>query len=374
MHIDAFSQFFSVIQDPRQSAKILYPLFDILFLTVCATIAGMDGWEDIEDFGEAHLDWLQSKGLFLNGIPVHDTIARVVSSIEPDQFQSCFLMWMQAVNATSSGDLVAIDGKALRSSYNREDRRSAIHMVSAFATANGVVIGQVKTDAKSNEITAIPELLKLLDIKGCLVSIDAMGCQTEIAKQIVDQGGDYLLAVKGNQKNLAKAVQQKLIPLTRQSPVCDIERGHGRIEAREYHVMSADELTADFPDWKGLKTIGVAIGYRVDSAGQESLDYRYYISSAELTPDCLANAVRGHWEIENRLHWVLDVTMNEDACQICRGNAAELLAGVRHMVLNMLRLETSKKASIRRKQKMAAMNIGYLEKVILAGINGLDEN
>ncbi len=156
MNIDAFSKYFAIIKDPRQSAKISYPLFDVLFLTVCAIIAGMDGWEDIEDFGEAHLDWLQSKGLFREGIPVHDTIARVVSSIEATQFQNCFIEWMQAVNTNSKGGLIAIDGKVLRGSYDREDRKSTIHMVSAFATANGVVMGQVKTQHKSNEITAIP--------------------------------------------------------------------------------------------------------------------------------------------------------------------------------------------------------------------------
>ncbi|MFV8423387.1 ISAs1 family transposase, partial [Vibrio parahaemolyticus] len=345
MHVDAFSLYFAVIQDPRQSAKVTYPLFDVLFLTVCATIAGMDGWEDIEEFGEAHLDWFQDKGLFKEGLPVHDTIARVVSSIDPLEFQQCFLSWMKAVRASSEGDIIAIDGKVLRSSYNRDDRKSTIHMVSAFATANGVVMGQVKTQEKSNEITAIPELLKLLDINGNLVSIDAMGCQTEIAKQIVEQGGDYLLAVKGNQESLAKAVREALSSATKQSPKIDIEAGHGRAEAREYHVLSAKEIAADFPAWAGLKTIGVAIGYRVDSNGKESLDYRYYISSADLTPERFADAVRGHWEIENRLHWVLDVTMNEDACQIYRGNAAELLAGIRHMALNMLRLETSRKLS-----------------------------
>lgn len=374
MHVDAFSQYFAVIQDPRQSAKIRYPLFDVLFLTVCATIAGVEGWEDIEDFAKAHQDWLQSKGLFRDGLPVHDTIARVVSSIDPSQFQDCFLQWMTAVSASSKGDLIAIDGKVLRSSYNREDRKSTIHMVSAFATANGVVMGQVKTQDKSNEITAIPELLKLLDITGCLISIDAMGCQTAIASQIVEQGGDYLLAVKGNQENLAKAVQKALSTLTQEVPQCVIEREHGRVEAREYHVLPVPTLAAEFPDWEGLKSIGVAIGYRLDSAGKESLDYRYYISSAELTPERFADAVRGHWEIENRLHWVLDVTMKEDACQIYRGNAAELLATARHMALNMLRLETSKKASIRRKQKMAAMSSAYLEQVILAGINGLDKD
>lgn len=371
MHVDAFSLYFAVIQDPRQSAKVTYPLFDVLFLTVCATIAGMDGWEDIEEFGEAHLDWFQDKGLFKEGLPVHDTIARVVSSIDPLEFQQCFLSWMKAVRASSEGDIIAIDGKVLRSSYNRDDRKSTIHMVSAFATANGVVMGQVKTQEKSNEITAIPELLKLLDINGNLVSIDAMGCQTEIAKQIVEQGGDYLLAVKGNQESLAKAVREALSSATKQSPKIDIEAGHGRAEAREYHVLSAKEIAADFPAWAGLKTIGVAIGYRVDSNGKESLDYRYYISSADLTPERFADAVRGHWEIENRLHWVLDVTMNEDACQIYRGNAAELLAGIRHMALNMLRLETSRKLSIRRKQKKASMNIAYMEQILLGGINEL---
>ncbi len=359
-----------MIQDPCQSTKVTYPLFYVLFLTVCATIAGMDGWESIEDFGEAHLDWLQSKGLFREGLPVHDTIARVVSSVEPSQFQNCFLKWMRAVSARSEGELVAIDGKVLRGSYNREDRQSTIHMVSAFATANGVVMGQLKTQDKSNEITAIPELLKLLDVRGCLVSIDAMGCQTGIASQIIEQGGDYLLAVKGNQESLEKAVQKALAPAIKKRLECKIEQGHGRIEGREYHVMPAEAIAAELPAWQGLKTIGVAIGYRVDSAGKESLDYRYYISSAELTPERFAEAVRGHWEIENRLHWVLDVTMKEDACQIFRGNAAELLAGVRHIALNMLRSETSKKASIRRKQKMAAMNSAYLEQVILAGING----
>lgn len=332
----------------------------------------MDGWEEIEIFAEAHQDWLQGKGLFPEGVPVHDTIARVVSSIEPSQFQRSFMQWMQAANKHAEGALIAIDGKVLRGSYHCKDRKSAIHMVSAFAVANGVVMGQVKTKNKSNEIKAIPELLKLLDVKGCLVSIDAMGCQTDIASQIVAQGGDYLLAVKDNQENLATAVKKALRIVMLKSQEIQIEQGHGRIEAREYHVLPAAEIAAEFPAWSELKNIGVAIGYRRDPTGNESLDYRYYISSAELTPERFADGVRKHWEIENRLHWVLDVTMKEDACQIYRG--AEVLAGVRHMALNMLRLETSKKASIRRKQKLAAMDIGYLERVVLAGINGVSKN
>jgi predicted transposase YbfD/YdcC len=374
MQLDAFSEFFSDLHDPRQSAKISYPLFDILFLTVCAVIGGCEGWEDIEDFGQAHSRWFQDKGLFPNGLPVHDTIARVVSSLAPEQFQACFLKWMHAVNSRAKGELIAIDGKVLRSSYNRDDRQSTIHMVSAFASANGMVLGQVKTDAKSNEITAIPELLALLDMAGCLISIDAMGCQTEIAAQIVDQGGDYLLAVKGNQETLHRAVREAMAPLAREgSHKATIEQSRGRTELREYHVMSAGDMVKQFPTWKGLNTLGVAIGYRRDSKGNESLEYRYYISSAALTEELFAKAVRGHWGIENQLHWVLDVTMKEDACPIYRGEAAQILATVRHMALNMLRAEKGKSASIRRKQKIAAMNSDYLEQVILAGITAVGE-
>jgi predicted transposase YbfD/YdcC len=375
MQLDAFSEFFSDLHDPRQSAKISYPLFDILFLTVCAVIGGCEGWEDIEDFGQAHSRWFQNKGLFPNGLPVHDTIARVMSSLAPEQFQACFLKWMQAVNSRAKGELIAIDGKVLRSSYNRDDRQSTIHMVSAFACANGMVLGQVKTDAKSNEITAIPELLALLDMTGCLISIDAMGCQTEIAAQIVDKGGDYLLAVKGNQETLHRAVREAMAPLAREgSYQATIEQSRGRTELREYHVMSAGDMVTQFPTWKGLNTLGVAIGYRRDSKGKESLEYRYYISSAALTEEQFAKAVRGHWGIENQLHWVLDVTMKEDACPIYRGEAAQILATVRHMALNMLRAEKGKTASIRRKQKIAAMNSDYLEQVILAGITAANKN
>jgi len=375
MQLDAFSEFFSDLHDPRQSAKISYPLFDILFLTVCAVIGGCEGWEDIEDFGQAHSRWFQDKGLFPNGLPVHDTIARVMSSLAPEQFQACFLKWMQAVNSRAKGELIAIDGKVLRSSYNRDDRQSTIHMVSAFASANGMVLGQVKTDAKSNEITAIPQLLALLDMTGCLISIDAMGCQTEIAAQIVEMGGDYLLAVKGNQETLHRAVREAMAPLAREgSYQATIEQSRCRTELREYHVMPAGEMVKQFPTWKGLNTLGVAIGYRRDSKGNESLEYRYYISSAALTEEQFAKAVRGHWGIENQLHWVLDVTMKEDACPIYRGEAAQILATVRHMALNMLRAEKGKTASIRRKQKIAAMNSDYLEQVILAGITAANKN
>ena len=328
-HQAAFTQFFSELEDPRQTTKIAYPFFDVVFLTVCAAIGGAQGWEDIELFGEAHLEWFQRNGLFHNGLPVHDTIARIISRIQPEQFQNAFVRWMQATSERTDGELIAIDGKTLRSSYDRDSRQSTIHMVSAFAAENRLVLGQVKTDAKSNEITAIPELLALLDIKGCLVSIDAMGCQTEIASTIIKGGGDYLLAVKGNQPTLHNAVRAALGESTKKplsEETFSVEKEHGRIDGREYHVLPAGALSEQFPEWKALKSVGVAISYRIENMKKFSMEYRYYISSAELTPEQFSSAVRGHWAIENSLHWVLDVVMNEDACQIYRGDAPQILA------------------------------------------------
>ena len=370
-HHAAFTQFFSELKDPRQVAKIEYPFFDVVFLTVCAAIGGAQGWEDIELFGEAHLEWFQRNGLFPNGLPVHDTIARIISRIQPEQFQNAFVRWMQATSERTDGELIAIDGKTLRSSYDRDSRQSTIHMVSAFAAQNRLVLGQVKTDAKSNEITAIPELLAILDVKGCLVSIDAMGCQTAIASTIVKGGGDYLLAVKGNQPSLHSAVRAALVesmnkPLTEET--VSIEKQHGRIDGREYHVLPAGALAEQFPEWKNLKSVGVAISYRIEKMKKISMEYRYYISSAELTPEQFSSAVRGHWAIENSLHWVLDVVMNEDACQIYRGDSPQILACTRHMAQNMLRAETSRKASLRKKQQFAGMSSPYLEKVLDAGL------
>ena len=375
-HQAAFTQFFSDLEDPRQAGKIAYPFFDVVFLTVCAAIGGAHGWEDIELFGEAHLEWLQRNGLFLKGLPVHDTIARIISRIQPEQFQNAFVRWMQATSERTDGELIAIDGKTLRSSYDRDSRQSTIHMVSAFAAKNRLVLGQVKTDAKSNEITAIPELLALLDIKGCLVSIDAMGCQTEIASTIVKGGGDYLLAVKGNQPTLHHAVRAALVESTKKplsEETFSVEKEHGRIDGREYHVLPAGALAEQFPEWKALKSIGVAISYRIENMEKFSMEYRYYISSAELTPEQFSSAVRGHWAIENSLHWVLDVVMNEDACQIYRGDAPQILACARHMAQNMLRAETSRKASLRKKQQFAGMCSTYLEKVLDAGLAKLNQ-
>ncbi|KLU14022.1 ISAs1 family transposase [Xenorhabdus griffiniae] len=374
MCLEDFSLHFSAIQDPRQSAKIAYPLFDILFASLCAMIAGAEGWSDIQEYTEGYHEWFLQQGLFKEGVPVDDTFARVISRINPKQFNLCFINWMNSVHELTQGELVAIDGKVLRGSYSPEERLSTLHLVSVYATTNKLVMGQVRTQKKSNEITAIPELIQLLNLKGTLVSIDAMGCQTQIAQKLIDVGADYLLSVKDNQKRLHRAVQNALkaqctSPLTREK--INVEQGHGRTEIRESHVISADLLNGDFPEWPELKTLGVTIGYRQEKGKLPSLEYRYYISSAELTEEKLAQAVRSHWRIENNLHWVLDAIFHEDDCQIYRENAAENIAILRRIALNMLKQEKTK-LSIRMKRKRAWMRIQFLEQVLQAGFSNLN--
>ncbi len=282
---------------------------------------------------------------------------------------------MNSVHQLTKGELVAIDGKVLRGSYSCEARYSTLHMVSAYSATNQLVIGQVKTQNKSNEITAIPELIKLLELKGALISIDAMGCQTQIAREIIDAGADYLLSVKANQKNLHRAVREALaqplsLPSTREKG--QIEQGHGRIEVRQSHVIDATSLASHFPGWPELKTVGVTVGYRQEKGKSPSLEYRYYISSATLTEEQFAQAVRSHWQIENTLHWILDVAFREDDCQIYHKNAPENIALLRRIALNMLKKETTQ-LSIRMKRKRAWMKIDFLEQVLQAGFSSLDD-
>ena len=376
MYLDTFTQHFGSIEDTRQTAKVTYPLFDILFVTLCAVISGAEGWSDIQEYAEGHHDWFRQHGFLKKGVPVDDTIARIIARIEPTQFCQCFVSWMQAVNTLTKGELVAIDGKVLRGSYHREDRYSTIHMVNAYASANKVAIGQVKTDNKSNEITAIPELISLLDLKDALVSIDAMGCQTDIATAILNKDADYLLSVKGNQGSLYKAVQaalSKQVSVLPEASDVNIEHKHGRHDIRHYHVMEAGSLAKEFPDWPQLATLGVAISVRWGKGKAPSIEYRYYISSASLDKAAFAQAVRNHWGIENSLHWVLDATMREDACQIYREHAAQNMASLRSMSLNMLRAEKTG-ISMRKKQKRAWMKTSFLEQVLTAGFSSMNKN
>ena len=308
MQIDSFQEHFQSIEDPRQTAKVQHPLFDVLFGTLCAVISGAKGWQEIREYVFGHHEWFVGHDLFKAGVPVDDTFARVISRIKPAQFRESFLVWMKAVHDLTHGNVVAIDGKTLRGSYNRDNRNSTIHMISAYATANKLVLGQLKTDNKSNEITAIPELVKMLDLRGALVTIDAMACQTKIAQAIIKQGGDYLLAVKGNQGSLAKAVQAAFSEQRKRSPeqqALQTETGRGRIESRVSYVLSADKLAGDFSHWSNLKTIAMVESYRTEKGKPTRLVYRYYISSKALTAEQVTVAVREHWAIES-MHWVLD--------------------------------------------------------------------
>ena len=310
------------------------------------------------------LDWLKNYGSYEQGIPAHDTIARVLSCVNPDSLQNCFIQWMKETEVSSERRVLAVDGKTLRSSYQPGDRQSTIHMVSAFATANGVVMGQCKTDQKSNEITAIPELLSLLDLEGSIVTLDAMGCHREIAKVIIKEKGDYLLAVKGNPKTLHDCIRAAFKQKSDEG-FCQIGNAHGRKEYREYQVLKASEVP-NLPKWPGLLAIGMVTSYRRLKNSNEELHYRYYISSALLSDEEFGSSVRSHWEIENCLHWVLDVAFREDNSRIRKDHSAHNVATMRHVAMNQLRRETSKKASVRRKQRFAAMDVNYLEKVIHA--------
>lgn len=275
MVIDSIKAHFSIIKDNRQSAKIDYPLFDVLFGALCAIIAGARGWTDIREYVLGHHEWFRRYQLFEKGVPVDDTFARHIATIEPQAFRQCFLDWMQAVHRLTQGEVVGIDGKTLRGSYNRDARYSTIHMISAYASTNQMVLGLLKTDNKSNEITAIPELIQMLDLRGALVTIDAMACQTKIAKAIVQQGGDYLLAVKGNQERLAKAVRAAFSS-HRQAGVdmeqWQTEKHHGRVESRTCHVLSSEQLEGNFSSWTGLSSIVMVENFRAEKGKKPTLE------------------------------------------------------------------------------------------------------
>lgn len=370
MDLSIIKHYFSPVTDQRQTAKITYPIFDILFVSLCAVTAGANGWKEIHEYAEGHLEWFQENDILREGVPVDDTVARAIAKIKPDEFNQCFVNWMKAVHKLTNGEVIAIDGKTLKGSYDREDRLATLHMINAFACENKLVLGQLSTDCKSNEITAIPELLRLLDIKGALVSIDAMGCQKKIAETIVEQKADYLLAVKGNQGSLHTAIKDMFKDFRSTADTTyEIEKNRSRLEARCAQVLCAKKLAKDFPQWPKLKTVAVSMGYRQEKGKEPGLQYRYYISSAELTEETFSKAVRQHWAVENSLHWVLDLTMNEDDCQIYKDNSAENMAVMRQVSLNMLQKENSKKRSIVAKRRRAWMKTSYLEEVLKAGFN-----
>lgn len=370
--VQPMAEYFSEITDPRSEKARRHDLVDILCLAVLAVLAGAEGWEDIEEFGKQKRPWLKRFLRLPNGIPSHDTISRVFRQIKPQAFQEGFTRWITSLHEDLGLKLVAIDGKTLRRSFDRGARqtmKSALHSVCAWSVANHIVLGQQAVDEKSNEITAIPKLLELLELKGAVVTIDAMGCQKQIAAKIVERQGDYVLAVKKNQSKLHAALREHFDQLHETDfteGACrrrkTKEKSHGRIEQRFYYQSPLpDSLRPFVKNWKGLTTVGqvIAVTHR---EGKEHSNVRYYLSSLPLGVKRFAQAVRGHWGIENSLHWVLDMTFNEDQSRIRKDHGPDNFALLRRFAISLIKRDTSP-GSIKKKRKRAAWNNDALARI-----------
>lgn len=361
---------FAQMEDPRVERTKQHKLIDIITIAICAVICGADTWVAIETYGRAKYEWLKKFLELPNAIPSHDTFARVFARLNPEQFQQCFLNWIKSISKITQGEVIGIDGKTLRHSYEGADQ-GAIHMVSAWATANRLVLGQVKVDEKSNEITAIPKLLKVLEISGCIVTIDAMGCQKEIVKLIVEQDADYIITLKKNQGNLYKNVEELFKEVIRtgfkgfeHSNYKTQGSAHSREEIRHYLMLSNIQSHIDPQQkWAKLNSVGM-VEYVRTINGKTTVETRYYISSLPNNAQILADSVRNHWGVENSLHWVLDVAFGEDDCRIRKDNAPQNFAVLRHIAVNLLGREKSQKFGVKNKQFLAAMDNEYLTKIL----------
>lgn len=366
-----FLAHFVRLEDPRQSAKTLYPLSEVLLVSLCAVICGADSWVEVSTFGKMKLDFLRRFLPFKDGVPSHDTFGDVFAALDPEGFRDCFVAWTASLARHVEG-VVAIDGKTLRRSFDRANGQPAIHMVSAWSSSQHLVLGQEKVADKSNEITAIPKLLDLLSLKGAIVTIDAIGCQTAIARKIVDKDADYVLALKGNQGTLHQDISLffkeqagRGFADARFDHHATADAGHGRIEERDCWVTDdIDWLRDAHAGWPALRSI-VMIRARRTQNGETSDETRYFISS--LAPDArqLAEAVRAHWGIENNLHWVLDMTFREDESRIRKDNAPANASILKHMALNMLK-KTPSRRSVRLKRKSAGWDNEFLQSVLMA--------
>lgn len=363
---------FSDLPDPREDNR-RHLLLDIIVVVICASICGAEKWEDIEAFGKSKESWLRRFLRLPHGIPSHDTIARVFSRLDPKALNTRFVSWVAAVNPASEQEIVNIDGKTARRSHDRSNNKPAIHMVSAWANQAGLTLAQQKVDEKSNEITAIPELLQMLELRGCVVTIDAIGTQPAIAEQIVDAEADYVLALKANKMSLHEEVKLYFDDIEgdrHTAAECDynksVDTGHGRVEIRECWATEKIEWLQAAKGYKGLRSICAVKSQRIIGE-QSTTRWLYYVSSLPPQAERLGRTIRAHWGIENSLHWVLDVAFREDECRKRKDNSAENFAILRHITLNLLKAENSCKRSIAGKRLLAGWDTAYMEKVLFTG-------
>jgi predicted transposase YbfD/YdcC len=359
------------IDDPRREHQKFHSLFDILVISICAVICGAEHWTELEEFGEDKQEWFASFLELENGIPSHDTFRRVFILLDNIELKEIFIDWISSVVSLNKGTLVNIDGKNLCGSKEPSKGKKALNVVSAWASEQSVVVGQLKCEEKSNEITAIPELLRILDLEGCIVTIDAIGCQREIVKQIAEKGADYVISLKGNQGNLHRAIKDYLDWAQRRGfkEISSdywktLEKDHGRIEERRCWVTEVIGWLKEKQEWQNLKSVIMVEATREVIGGEKTIERRYFISSLEANAKQSLKAVRGHWAIENQLHWCLDIGFREDDCRVREEKSAENLATLRHIGLNLLKQEKSCKLGIKSKRKKAGWNETYLLKVL----------
>jgi predicted transposase YbfD/YdcC len=359
--------YFSDVTDPRVERTKLHKLEDILAIAICATICGAEGWYEMAFFGQCKQPWLKTFLELTNGIPSDDTFRRVISTLQPDEFEACFQRWTKAIS-NHRRDIIAIDGKTLRRSHDNADGKSAIHMVSAWACQNKMVFGQVATEEKSNEITAIPKLLEMLCLDGSVVTIDAMGCQKKIAEKIVDNNADYIFSLKGNHGTLHEEVKLFLDDAIAHGGDYDYNHttdgGHGRVETRKVWYSQDVQWIPDHKDWPGLSSL-VAVESQRIIGDKISTERRYFISSlSDTDAKTIGPMIRNHWGVENKLHWSLDVSLGEDDCRIRKGFGAENVSRLRRIALNLLKQERTAKCGIKIKQHKAGWDEKYLQKIL----------
>lgn len=370
MDLNIFDEYFSELDDPRLDRQKRHSLMDILFISLCAVICGAKSFVDMADFGRAKCEWFVERLVLENGIPSHDTFRRVYSLIDPEQFRECFMSWTSAMSEAVD-DVIAFDGKALRRSFDSATGMSAIHVMNAWSNANDLCVGQMKVDGKTNEITAMPKLIKMMDVKGSVITADALNCQKDIARTIIEEGADYVLALKGNHQSLFEDV--KLYFETslsdgfeeKHQAIEDNDCGHGRVETRRYYVVKVEDLPwlGGRDQWEELKSIVCAESLRYSkSTGIKTRECRYFISSLEPISR-ISRAIRCHWNVENKLHWVMDVDFDEDACRVRKDHAPENFAMIRQIAHNLLK-RAGDNRSIRRKINLCCWDNDFLASVV----------